>query len=156
MESTTIIKQQECLIDELKGKLEKLTGKYKIALEGAKPVTSVKIFEYLYDHKFFRGESETSLFFTVNDNNYQVITSRLPFMTIRAVFNIPADRTNDFELAACEITESKHMVKAYVYDNRLIIDLQSYERDCRHFYRSFEGYIWMIDRAQADIAMMIK
>lgn len=138
-------------IKELRGKLDSVTKKYKTALEGVKQLTEVQIFSYLQPDKYPIKETEVGLMFAVNETIFQVITNSLPFLTIRAVYKIDADLAENFAIAAKDISESKHMIKAFVYDDSLIIDLQSYELDCRHFYNSFSTYLRLIEIASGAI-----
>lgn len=142
-------------IKELTGRLEAVTRRYHSAIEDVKQLTSVKVFGFLYDKKYPIEETEVGLRFAINDSVYQIITSQLPFLTIRAAFQIEHHKINQFAAAAKKVTESKHMIKAYVFDNMLIVDLQSYEVDCRHFFHSFIDYLRLIDIACGEIAMYL-
>ncbi len=86
---------------------------------------------------------------------YQIITSQLPLLTIRVVFRLPKESEGQFAVVAHQLSETKHMIKAYVYEDRLLVDLQSYEIDCRHFYNSFPNYLRMLDVACGEIPMII-
>lgn len=142
-------------IKELSGKLESMTQKYKSALEDVKQLTSVKIFGFLNDKKFPIQETEVGMMFSKEGVVYQIITNQLPLLTIRVSFRIPKEAADRFSVVAQQLSEDKHMIKAYVFEDRLLVDLQSYEIDCRHFYNSFFNYLRMLDVACGEIPMII-